>query len=648
MLISLGLFLLLPVSSYMSHWAGCEQRNHWFGFYFGHDMFTPPFVGPDGKLSYDAALREKMMKGPNGGLVYPEMDRNTILFGGTDPGRFCPTYMIFCESFVPAKDKPMDPPFNRRDVYLITQNALADGTYLDYLRAQYFRSQQHDPVFFSELIKYIAGLLHMDTDGFFIRTLADTAYNVLDVPFTKWGAHVEAKRRAEGVYPPKEIYIPSPEDSARCFENYTEDVQRRQAEGRLEPGEDVEVDPASGRVQVSGQVAVMMINGLLCKVIFDQNPTNEFYVEESFPLEWMYPYETPYGIIMKINRKPLERLTEDILKRDHAFWTAYSDRLVGNWITYDTPIQQITNFVDKVFMQNNYSGFKGDHKFLRDQDAQKAFSKLRDSQAGMYAWRLRLLIPNLPIDPQYVPYRPKSDEEIQQLYKECDFAFKQSFAFCPYSPETVVRYVNFLYQFNRFDDAEMVAETCHKLDPYNNQITGLLDQIKGIQKQVHSQNQQPYNSVEQMETEARDNPTNVQNLMMLGSAYYQMQQPERALEMFNRALTNPSLSYNEAAELAQVYSRMGYSQLDKLEIALKKITSAAPSQPEAYYDLSALEAILGQTNDSLNNLRIAMDLNAKRLKSDPKARNLLATNRTDARFDGLRSLPEFQKIVLPQ
>ena len=98
-----------------------------------------------------------MMKDPvKGNLVYPEMDRNTILFGGTDPGRFCPTYMIFCESFVPPKDKPMDPDFDRRDVYLITQNALADGTYLDYLRAQYFRSQQHDPPFFSELLKYVA------------------------------------------------------------------------------------------------------------------------------------------------------------------------------------------------------------------------------------------------------------------------------------------------------------------------------------------------------------------------------------------------------------------------------------------------------------------------------------------------------------
>ena len=86
------------------------------------------------------------------------MARNTILFGGTDPGRFCPTYMIFCESFVPPKDKPMDPAFDRRDVYLITQNALADGTYLDYLRAQYFRSAQQDPPFFSRFFKYCCRL----------------------------------------------------------------------------------------------------------------------------------------------------------------------------------------------------------------------------------------------------------------------------------------------------------------------------------------------------------------------------------------------------------------------------------------------------------------------------------------------------------
>jgi len=119
----------------MSHWEDNEQHGHLFGYWFGHDMFTPPFKGADGKP------------------IYPEMDRDTVLFGGTDPGRFNPTYMIFCESFIPADKKPHDPNFDRRDVYLITQNALADGTYLNYIRAHYNRSTEIDPPFFSELLR---------------------------------------------------------------------------------------------------------------------------------------------------------------------------------------------------------------------------------------------------------------------------------------------------------------------------------------------------------------------------------------------------------------------------------------------------------------------------------------------------------------
>ena len=101
----------------------------------------------------------------------------------------------------------------------------------------------------------------------------------------------------------------------------------------------------------------------------------------------------------------------------------------------------------------------------------------------MYAWRFHLLCnpaPLSPVDPQYMPYRPKSDAEVQQLYKECDFAFKQSFAFCPYSPEAVIRYANFLFQFQRFDDASSSPKPAKKPDPYNGQITGLIDQIKNI------------------------------------------------------------------------------------------------------------------------------------------------------------------------
>lgn len=632
--ILLLMFTAMPVWSGLSHWYKSEQRNHWFGYWFGHDMFTPPFTGPDGKLIYDAKLRAEAMKGPKGDLIYPEMARNAIVFGGTDPGRFCPTYMIFCESFIPHDCQPkQDQNFDRRDCYLITQNALADGTYLDYLRSQYFRSQQQDPPFFREFVKLLGGKNPL------VRSLSNLAYNVLDVPLTKFGAKVEARRRAEGVYPANEIYIPSPQDSQDCFQQYTEDVARRQALNQLRPGENVNVE--NGRVQVSGQVAVMMINGLLCKVIFDRNPTNEFYIEESFPLEWMYPYETPFGVIMKINREPLSSLPPEVFERDHDFWSKFSERLIGNWITYDTKPQEIADFSQRLYVGNNYAGFKGDRKFIRDDGGQKAFSKLRSSIAGVYAWRLG----------QYCPpeYAPKNETERQALIKEADFAFKQAFAFCPYSPEAVYRYVNFLLQFNRLDDALIVAETCIKLDPYNDQIKNLINQLKEFKASSASRSQ-IQEQLQKMQSEAMAHPTNFQNILALGGLFTQMQETNRAAELFHsaatlfgQALNDPKIQADNVTAMAQIAALIG--DYGKLELTLQKLVALRPDEPEALYDLAALQSITGKSEASLKNLGTAIQMSSKRLLTNPSARDLIAEARKDPRFNGVRNLPGFQKLV---
>jgi tetratricopeptide (TPR) repeat protein len=622
-LILLCLFTAMPLWSGLSHWYNSEQRNHWFGYWFGHDMFTPPYLD-NGRLSYDNARRAALLKDPkNARLIYPEMTRNTILFGGTDPGRFCPTYAIFCDSFIPHRCQPeQDQKFDRRDVYLITQNALADGTYLDYLRSQYNRSKQIDPPFFSELSKYAFSLfLGPDNADTGLTSLVNnTLFNVLDRPFTAWGAHVEKRRRAEGVYPTSEIYIPMPEDSQRCFEEYARQKQ---------------LTSPDGHIQVSGQVDVMNINGLLCKVIFDNNPTNEFYIEESFPLDWMYPYETPFGIIMKINRNPQPELSQDVFDLDHKFWTDFSTRLCGNWITYDTTVQQIADFVERTYIRNNYQGYTGDHAFVRDNDAQKAFSKLRSSQAGMYAWRIGQQCP-----PEFRQKTPASQEALR---RETDFAFKQAFAFCPYSPEAVYRYVNFLIQYGRFDDAVLIAETCQKLDPYNQSITDLISQLKAFKAQ-NAERSQAIGQVNVMENTARTNPGDIHNLIMLGGTYLAMQQTNRAMDTLNQAMGTPGLKFNESAIIAQYFAQVG--NLLKLESALEKMVELAPDQPETHYDLGALRALTGHPKECLESLKTALQLNARQLAAQKTGtHNLRETLATDHRYDSVRNLPEFQKIA---
>ena len=649
--ITLAVFAIMPSYSIFTHWFDNEQRNHWYGYWFGHDMFTPPVTGPDGKMTYDPKVRAEMAKGANGSLVYPEMTRDAILFGGTDPGRFAPTYMIFCDSFIKHEHQPIfDQNFDRRDVYIITQNALADPTYLQYIRSQYYRSDeyQYDTPFFQEVLR---GPAEHDkyTPYYGTNILARIAYNVLDKPITDFGARVEKRRRAEGVYPAKEIYTPNQGDSQQAFSDYMEDAQQRMYHDQshpnephqIKPGEDVHVD-GTGHVQVSGQVAVMAINGLLTKVIFDHNPTNEFFVEESFPLDWMYPHLTPFGIIMKINRDPLPVLTDDIVKRDHEFWAKYSERLIGNWITYDTPVKQITDFAERVYIRHDYTGFKGDLSFIRDDDAQKSFSKLRSSIAGVYSWRVGQPPSGGVMPPQYMATGKNRDT----IEREADFAFKQAFAFCPYSPEAVYRYVQLLVNMRRVEDALRIAETAQKLDPYNGQFAYLIANLNAIKSQSAAAAQsvsQLESEVPQLESRVKANPKDIMMQFELAQKLIQLGQNDRAYQVLDGVVSNPEATVPMVMSVADAYNKLG--QPVRMQAALERLAKLAPDSPEAWYDLAASHATLGQNAEAVQSLKQSLELNSKRLAQNPKTNDLRNTLAGDARFAAVRTMPEYKALV---
>lgn len=175
-------------------------------------------------------------------------------------------------------------------------------------------------------------------------------------------------------------------DSQRAFESYMKDAQARLVAGKLRRGEIAKT--VDGKLSISGQVAVMSINALLCKTIFEKNPDLEFYIEESFPLDWMFPHLTPHKLIMKINRKPVARITDATVARDHEFWSKYASGMIGDWLKYDTSVGEVVTFSRNTYLDRNYANFTGDTQFVRDKHAQKAFSKLRCAIAGLYFWRV--------------------------------------------------------------------------------------------------------------------------------------------------------------------------------------------------------------------------------------------------------------------
>jgi hypothetical protein len=321
-----------------------------------------------GTLEFMAAGNEKY-SAAFGHDVIDSIPPGSIYFGGTDPGRFLITGM--------EKSQIHADPF-----FLLTQNALADGTYLQYLRSMYG----------------------------------------------------------------EKIYVPTDEDLQKCFQDYTEDAQRRAENHQLKPGENVTM--MDGHPQISGEVAVMSINALIAKVIFDKNPGREFYLEESFPLDWMYPQLEPHGLIFKINRQPPPELSADIVRRDHDYWTQYLQPMIGGWLKEDTSVAELTGFADKVFRQGDLSGFTGDPQFIQNDYSCKMFSKLRSSIAGLYVWRLN---------------QAATADEKERMARAADFAFRQALALCPYSQEAANGYLAFLKQQNRAGDAALVAEMAKQI-----------------------------------------------------------------------------------------------------------------------------------------------------------------------------------------
>lgn len=710
----IGLVGLIPFWSIMAHWYDNEQKDHWFGYWFGHDMFHPEV---DTKMA-------PAPKGVDGKPLYPPMTKDAVLFGGTDPGRFNPTYMIFSASFLEEKDRA-NPAFDRRDVYIITQNALADGTYLSYIRAHYNRSAQKDPPFFQEFeyTKLLDRILPFrvtpwldrtflkigddiekerrvgssffkpdhfkDTAAFaakligkggpeplstFLRekvtpetrnllggaadarlsaALAKDLNAIIDgdsiwqsnrfagVTITPYlakfisenplghtrvrlnrllleAAYPEIVPSIGGLYPDREILTPSPDDSAKAFNDYLTDAQLRHSRGQLKPGEDFRIDPA-GRVQVSGQVAVMAINGLLTKVIFDKNPQNEFFVEESFPLDWMFPYLTPFGVIMKINREPLPEITQEIVDRDHRYWSEYMERTIGKWLTYETSLTNICQWAERVYLHGDYKNFTGDRKFVRDDNAQKAFSKLRSSIGGIYAWRVGMM-GGVPTQPQFLA---KTQAERERMIKEAEFAFKQALALCPYSPEAVYRLINLLAPQNRYDEALLVAKTCLKFDPENGAIVNLVSDLERLKKGGNA--------------DVMQEGWKVFNQALAAKA------TNEAAAVLDQIVQSPTADPGSILNAVRYYSQWG--MLPRVEVAMRKFVQIQPENPEGHYDLAAIEAMSGKTEQALDSLAAAIRLSNQRRAANPTAADLKSVAAGDQRFQAVRGLPGYAKAI---
>ncbi len=324
--------------------------------------------------------------------ILESMPRGSIYFGGNASALDLP--IVFSQSH--PKGGP---------VFVLSQNALADGLYLKYLR-------------------------------------------------TMFG---------------QRIAMPSDEDSKKAFQAYTNDARLRLKEGRLKPGEDVTEN--GGKVNFRSHISVMAINALIAKTIFEANPRQESFVAECFPLDWMYPHLEPHGLIMKLNRPPLEKMPDDIVRKDGEYWTRFINGALGQRLTPTTSVEVVCDFAQSVFARQEQEPFQPDEKFVRNSEACKAYSKLRSAQAGVYLWRAK---------------HSQSPEETQRMEKAADLACRQAFALCPSSPEALFRYVSLLVDQKRFQDARRLTQVTQILDPTGGNYHQLLEELNRLEAEANN------------------------------------------------------------------------------------------------------------------------------------------------------------------
>jgi tetratricopeptide (TPR) repeat protein len=309
--------LILPIFTYRNSEPSSNQRGRWFGWMFGYDMLK-------------------------------DLPKGSIMIGGTDAGRFVPTYMILGESLQPSSVKT-DPSFDRRDLYIITQNALGEPNYMKYLRDHY-----------------------------------TTARPAPRTAFERWLGR-------DHTYPEKPIQLPSQEEIKEALKH---------ALGETDSAEANRTD----------RNATLLFSTVL-KLLWEKNKDeHDFFIEESFPIEWTYDYATPHGLIYKVNKTKVDITPEEVTK-DFAFWKDYKSKLLS---------------------APNYR---------KDFDAKRSFSKLRQNIANIYRYR-------------------KMDKEAMAAYRE-------AIELWPENLESIIALSSYLWDQGDYETPLHLFETATNNDPNN-------------------------------------------------------------------------------------------------------------------------------------------------------------------------------------
>jgi hypothetical protein len=339
-------------------------------------------------------------------------------------------------------------------------------------------------------------------------------------------------------------------------------------------------------------------------------------------------------LILKLNRQPLPTMSDAAIERDRKFWTERVDRILGPWLKPETTVQEVADFAEKVYARKDLDGFQGDPRFVRNEYAQKLFSKLRTAIAGVFLWRAN-----------QAAARPDVAEQ-QRMTQAADYAFRQAYALCPSSPEALYRYVNLLVQQQRFDDALALARASSKTGSVMGNLSNLLRELERLKAQSGNAAVSPAPAIAAAKSDVTYR-IGFSNVAALAHEHLAAGRTNEALQIADYVLlkSNADAANSDAEKVslaAQVYQRL--NNYPKLEVALKRWVEITPT-PEAWLDYAASQAMQNKKDDTIVSLKMALALNHQRLGTNSKAFDIAKELGHDPRFVSLKTHPAFVRLV---
>ena len=117
-----------------------------------------------------------------------------------------------------------------------------------------------------------------------------------------------------------------------------------------------------------------------------------------------------------------------------------------------------------------------------------------------------------------------------------------------------------------------------------------------------------------------------------------------ALALADQIIASADANADSVVKCAQIFLQA--NSIERLEKALTRLVVLVPDNPEAWYDLAGIRALMGRTDTAIEAVAECVKLSNQRLKSNPKAKDLAKEFLSDYRFNSLKTLPQFQKIVI--